>query len=150
MAESLRSRVLAGEPLLGCFLTWPVGGVAEVLGLANFDLIVLDTEHGFFSIESVETMVRACDGAGLPSVVRVPSCTAAEVGRCLDAGAAGTLFPRADNLASVRGAVELAKFSPSGRRGLGGARANRYGTVPLDRFVVESNDATLVAIQIET
>ncbi|MGH9398985.1 MAG: aldolase/citrate lyase family protein, partial [Thermoanaerobaculia bacterium] len=42
------------------------------------------------------------------------------------------------------------KFSPSGRRGLGGARANRYGTVPLDRFVVESNDATLVAIQIET
>ena len=37
-----------------------------------------------------------------------------------------------------------------GRRGLGGARANKYGTVPLDRFVVEANDETLVAVQIET
>lgn len=147
---SLRSRALGGETLLGCFLTWPVGGVAEILGLADFDFIVLDTEHGFFSIESVETMVRACDGANLPAVVRVPSSSAAEVGRCLDAGAAGTLFPRADGLPAVRAAVELAKFAPAGRRGLGGARANRYGTIPLDRFVVEANEATLVAVQIET
>jgi 4-hydroxy-2-oxoheptanedioate aldolase len=150
MAVSLRSRALAGETLLGCFLTWPVGGVAEILGLAGLDFIVLDTEHGFFSIESVETMVRACDVANLPAVVRVPSSTAAEVGRCLDAGAAGTLFPRADGLPAVRGSIELAKFPPTGRRGLGGARANKYGTVPLDRFVVEANDATLVAVQIET
>jgi 4-hydroxy-2-oxoheptanedioate aldolase len=150
MPTTLRSRVLAGEPLLGCFLTWPVAGVAELLALAKFDFVVLDSEHGFFSIESIETMVRACDGAGLPSVVRVPSCSAAEVGRCLDAGASGTLFPRADGLPAVRGAVELAKFPPMGKRGLGGARANAYGTAPLDRFVVESNDVTLVAVQIET
>jgi 4-hydroxy-2-oxoheptanedioate aldolase len=95
-------------------------------------------------------MMRSCDGAGLPAVVRVPSCAAAEVGRSLDAGAAGTLFPRSDGLQAVRGAVELAKFPPIGRRGLGGARANRYGTVPLDRFVVEANQATVVVVQIET
>ena len=47
MNQSFRSRVLAGETLLGCFLTWPVGGVAEILGLAGLDFIVLDTEHGF-------------------------------------------------------------------------------------------------------
>jgi 4-hydroxy-2-oxoheptanedioate aldolase len=147
---SLRARALAGETLLGCFLTWPVGGVVEVLALADFDFIVLDSEHGFFSIESIETMVRACDAAALPAVVRVPSCAASEVGRCLDAGAAGTLFPRSDGLSAVRGAVELAKFPPAGRRGLGGARANRYGTIPLDRFVVEANETTLIAVQIET
>jgi 4-hydroxy-2-oxoheptanedioate aldolase len=95
-------------------------------------------------------MMRSCDGAGLPAVVRVPSCAAAEVGRSLDAGAAGTLFPRSDGLQAVRGAVELAKFPPIGRRGLGGARANRYGTGPLDRFVVEANQATVVVVQIET
>lgn len=150
MNPAFRQRVLAREPLLGCFLTWPVAGLAEVLALAEFDFIVLDSEHGFFSIESIETMVRACGAAGLPAVVRVPSSTAAEVGRCLDSGAAGTLFPRSDGLAAVRGAVGLAKFPPAGRRGLGGARANRYGTAPLDRFVVEANEATLVAIQIET
>jgi 4-hydroxy-2-oxoheptanedioate aldolase len=95
-------------------------------------------------------MVIAADGAGLPSIVRVPSCNAAETGRSLDAGAAGVLFPRGDGCATVHGAIEMAKYPPSGKRGLGGARANRYGTVPLDRFVADANEATAIVVQIET
>ncbi len=122
----------------------------DLLALAGFDFVVLDSEHGFFHIESLENMIRASEAANLPAVVRVPSCAAAEVGRCLDAGAAGTLFPRADGCATARAAIESAKFAPGGKRGLGGARVNRYGTLPLDRFVHEANENTLVAIQIET
>ena len=151
MADSLfRSRVLSGEALLGCFLTWPVQGVPEVLALANFDFVVLDAEHGFFSVESIESMVRACDGVGLPSIVRVPSCPAAETGRSLDAGATGVLFPRAENAEAARLGLETAKYAPRGKRGLAGVRANRYGTIPLDEFVVSANASTLVAVQIET
>src|SRR5207249_421296 len=132
------------------FLTWPTAGVAELLALAGFDFLVLDAEHGFFSIESVEAMVIAADGAGIPAIVRVPSCAAAEVGRSLDAGAAGILFPRGDMCATVRGAIGSAKYPPEGKRGLGGVRANRYGTVPLDRFVRDANASTLVVVQVET
>jgi 4-hydroxy-2-oxoheptanedioate aldolase len=117
--------VLAGESLLGCFLTWPAPGIADLAALAGFDFLVLDTEHGFLNPESVEHMV-------------------------LDGGAAGILFPRADGLPAVRGAIESVKYAPSGRRGLGGVRANRYGDEPLDRFVRRANEETLVAIQIET
>jgi 4-hydroxy-2-oxoheptanedioate aldolase len=148
--EPFRSRVLAGEALLGCFLTWPTAGVTELLSLAGFDFLVLDAEHGFFSIESIEAMVIAADGAGIPAIVRVPSCTAAEVGRSLDAGAAGILFPRGDGCATVRGAIQSAKFPPEGKRGLGGVRANRYGTQPLDRFVKDANERTVMIAQIET
>jgi 4-hydroxy-2-oxoheptanedioate aldolase len=147
---SFRSRILAGEPLLGCFLTWPTAGVAELLSLAGFDFLVLDAEHGFFSIESIEAMVIAADGAGIPAIVRVPSCAAAEVGRSLDAGAAGILFPRGDGCAAVRVAIQSAKFPPEGKRGLGGVRANRYGTQPLDRFVKDANERTVMIAQIET
>ncbi len=136
--------------MLGCFLTWPTAGVAELLALAGFDFLVLDAEHGFFSIESIEAMVIAADGAGISAIVRVPSCQAAEVGRSLDAGAAGILFPRGDGCAAVRGAIQSAKFPPEGKRGLGGVRANRYGTQPLDRFVKESNERTVIVAQIET
>ncbi len=150
MSGSLRDRIGAQEPLLGCFLTWPTEGLAELLALAAFDFLVLDAEHGFFSIESIERMVIAADGAGIPAIVRVPSCTAAEVGRSLDAGAAGILFPRSDGDAAVRAAIEAVKYPPAGRRGLGGVRANRYGTVTLDRFVKEANEQTAVVVQIET
>lgn len=151
MTKSLRSRALAGEPLLGCFLTWPVPGTLELLAIARFDFAVLDTEHGFFGAESVEGMVRAADAAGLPAVVRVPSAIAfSEAGRALDAGAAGTLFPRSDGAAAARGAVEAVKYAPAGRRGLAGVRANRYGTIPFDRWVREANETTAVIVQIET
>jgi 4-hydroxy-2-oxoheptanedioate aldolase len=124
--------------------------VAELLALAGFDFLVLDAEHGFFSIESIEAMVIAAEGAGIPAIVRVPSCLAAEVGRSLDAGAAGILFPRGDGRATVHAAIESAKYPAAGKRGLGGVRANRYGTVPLDRFVQEANERTAIIVQIET
>ena len=148
--SSLRGRALGGEPLLGCFVTWPAAGVTELLALTGFDFLVIDAEHGFFSIESIEAMVIAADGAKLPAIVRVPSCTAAEVGRSLDAGAAGILFPRGDGCATVRAAIESAKYPPDGKRGLAGVRANRYGTLPLDRFVREANESTAIIVQIET
>lgn len=149
--RSFRARVLARETLLGCFVTWPTEGVLELLALANFDFVVLDTEHGSFGPESVERMVRASDGARIPAIVRVPSCTAfGEAGRALDAGAAGTLFPRADGAVVVRGAAESVKYAPIGKRGLAGVRANRYGSIPFDHWVLEANEATAVFVQIET
>ena len=148
---ALRQRILSREPLLGCFLTWPTEGLSEVLAIASFDFVVLDTEHGHYNPESVERMVRAADAARIPAIVRVPNCQAfAEAGRALDAGAAGTLFPRADGAPVVRGAVECTKYAPPGKRGLAGVRANRYGTVPFDHWVLEANDSTAVVIQIET
>jgi 4-hydroxy-2-oxoheptanedioate aldolase len=95
-------------------------------------------------------MVIAADAAGIPAIVRVPSCGAAETGRCLDAGAAGLLFPRGDGLAAIREAIAAARYPPDGRRGLGGVRANRFGTVPYDRHVAEANASLLLAAQIET
>jgi 4-hydroxy-2-oxoheptanedioate aldolase len=60
------------------------------------------------------------------------------------------LFPRADGIATVRGAVECVKFAPAGKRGLAGVRANRYGSIPFDQFVRDANASTAVIIQIET
>jgi 4-hydroxy-2-oxoheptanedioate aldolase len=148
--KTLRSLVRDGQTLLGCFLTWPTGGVAELLALAGFDFVLLDTEHGVFSPDSLASTIAASDAAGVPAMVRVPSSPSLEAGRCLDYGAAGILFPRADGVHSVRASVEAVKYPPLGRRGLAGVRANKYGTRPLAQFVVEANAETLVAIQIET
>lgn len=146
---NLRRRVKEGETLLGCFLTWPVPGVVELAAVAGFDFVVVDVEHGFFSIESVASMVLAADGAGIAAIVRSPTAVSEQLGRYLDAGAAGTLLPRVESVAMARAAIEALKFAPEGRRGLGGVRANRYGTLSLAEFVRRANEETLVAVQIE-
>jgi 4-hydroxy-2-oxoheptanedioate aldolase len=149
-APNLRERIRAGETLLGCFLTWPQAGTVELLGLAGFDFAVIDAEHGFHGIESIENLIRASDAVPIPAIVRPPRFDSDVVSRSLDAGAAGVLVPRVEGTASARAAVENVKFAPEGRRGLGGVRANRYGTQALDEYVRESNDRTVVAVQIET
>lgn len=148
--RDFHARVKSGEPLLGCFLTWPTGGVAELLALAGFDFIVIDTEHGVFSPDSVASTIVAADAASLPAIVRVPSCPAVEASRYLDYGATGILFPRASGAQSVRAAIESVKFAPEGARGLAGVRAAKYGARPLPQFVVEANRETMVVVQIET
>lgn len=148
--RDLQTRIKSGEAVLGCFLTWPPAGIAELLGLSGFDFIVIDTEHGVFSPESVAAMIAAADGANLPAIVRVPSCPSVEASRCLDYGAKGILFPRASGVQSVRAAIESVKFPPEGTRGLAGVRAAKYGTRPLSQFVAESNRETMVVVQIET
>ncbi len=148
--KTLRARVKDGEALLGCFITWPTGGIAELLAVAGFDFVLLDTEHGVFSPDSLASTLAASDAAGVPAMVRVPSSPSLEAGRCLDYGAAGILFPRADGVQSVRASIDGVKYPPEGKRGLAGVRANKYGTRPLAQFVGEANAETLVAIQIET
>ena len=99
---SLRARSRAGETLLGCFLTWPVPGIVELAAIAGFDFVVIDCEHGFFSIESVAALVVAADGAGIAAIARAPSFDSTDVARYLDAGAAGTLLPRVEGAGAVR------------------------------------------------
>src|SRR6266851_116289 len=131
MAQTnFRSRLESGEALLGCFLTWPTGGVVEMLSLTGFDFVVVDSEHGVFSLESIATMIVAADAANLPAIVRVPSCPSVDSARCLDYGAAGILFPRAGGVETVRAATD--------------------GVRPLPQFVAEANRETTVVVQIET
>jgi 4-hydroxy-2-oxoheptanedioate aldolase len=148
--NNFRSRLESGEALLGSFLTWPTGGVVELLSVSGFDFVVVDSEHGVFSLESIAATIVAADAANLPAIVRVPSCPSVDSGRCLDYGAAGILFPRAGGVESVRSAVDTVKFAPEGHRGLAGVRAAKYGARPLAQFVSEANRETLVVVQIET
>jgi len=78
---SLRARARAGETLLGCFLTWSTPGVVELAAIARLDFVVLDCEHGFFSIESVASAVLAADGARSAPIVRSPTAVSEQVGR---------------------------------------------------------------------
>ncbi|HEV8267388.1 MAG TPA: aldolase/citrate lyase family protein, partial [Thermoanaerobaculia bacterium] len=135
MSPSLRARLREGETLLGGFVTWAEGGLVELLAHAGFDLAVLDCEHGLSGAAAVENLVRAGDAAGIAAIVRAPSPGSDLVGRFLDAGAEGILFPRVRSAEDAARAAESARYAPLGTRGLGAARANRYATRPLGDFV---------------
>ena len=57
----------------GCTLVYPSPDVVELLGLAGYDYIRLDGEHGAFNPQSIDDMCRVGEGAGLFVLARVPS-----------------------------------------------------------------------------
>jgi 4-hydroxy-2-oxoheptanedioate aldolase len=145
----LRARLAAGEKTVGTFLGTASSVSAEVCAAAGMDWLLLDLEHGAGGEEQVRATVPAAAAYGVPTVVRVESDARIRIGRVLDSGAAGVMFPRLDDADQVRAAVRHLYYPPRGDRGVATYnRACRFGLDPgaLDR----ANDQVLGLVQIES
>jgi len=121
------------------------------MGIAGFDFVVLDAEHGPLSLEQCEHLVRAADCAAVVPLVRMHAAARAGIGQYLDIGALGVQVPMVNDAAGAQGAVAAAKYPERGQRGLGGCRAVALGSAgSLASYVADANEQTLVVIQIET
>jgi 2-keto-3-deoxy-L-rhamnonate aldolase RhmA len=148
MNGTLKARLAAGEALLGTLLTLGSTEVAELLAGAGFDWIFLDAEHGALDPRDVLLLLQAMAGR-TPALVRVPALDEAWIKRVLDAGAEGIIVPQVGTAAEAERAVGFAHYPPRGRRGLGTARANRYGLAVAD-YLAEVSSRTIVVVQAES
>jgi 4-hydroxy-2-oxoheptanedioate aldolase len=149
---SLKTKLnAAAGPVLGAFLGLPTPALVEVIGRAGFDFLVLDSEHGSFSVESLEECLRAAGTVGLPAIVRPPDGNPQHIQAALDAGAQGVQVPSVEEPAQARLIVEASHFPPKGRRGFGSTtRAAGYGFTTRSQVVRTAGEETLVIVQVET
>lgn len=144
---SFRTRLRAGEPLVGSIVTMPLAGIAEIVADAGFDWLWIDMEHGPLDLLHVEAMLRAKGGAA--AIVRAPANDPVWIKRILDTGADGVLLPHVDSAAEARAAVAAAFYPPRGLRSFGVSRAHGYGP-RMDQYLQSSPDETTVMVQIES
>jgi 2-keto-3-deoxy-L-rhamnonate aldolase RhmA len=107
-------------------------------------------EHTGFDLRTVEEMIRASDLAGVTSMVRVPDNDAKLILRILDMGAEGIIVPHIEGLEGAKRAVDAVRYPPLGDRGgAGGTRAARFGAVPWNEHVRQSNDEIVLSVMTE-
>ncbi len=126
-------------------------GIMRALANAGFDLVLIDNEHGPFTVETIADLSRAARDAGLTPVVRIPELTYAHVTQPLDGGAQGIMLPRVTAPEEVETCLRWMKYAPEGRRGavLGrGHTAFRSG--PLGETLAALNRESFLIVQIET
>ncbi|MFQ6132336.1 MAG: HpcH/HpaI aldolase/citrate lyase family protein [Armatimonadota bacterium] len=146
----LERKLEADEPVFGPFVMLPAPGLVEIAGLAAFDFVLLDMEHGPHGIETIEHMVRAADAVDLPTIVRVPENSAGHITRALDTGASGVCVPHVSTAAAAEMAVRAAKFAPAGERGVNAAsRAARYARLDAEEYFRRANEEVMLVGQIE-
>ncbi len=125
--------------------------VMQLLANAGFDFVIIDNEHGPFSIETIADLCRAARQVGLTPIVRVPDWSYPHLARPLDAGAQGLMIPRIGNAQQVREVVQMVNYPPVGRRGSAQARGyTAFKTGSVSEVMAAVNEETLLIIQVET
>ena len=149
MKNSLRSRLAAGEVVIGPFAGLNCPDLVEIMGIAGCDFCVIDTEHGPMDPESIQHMVRAAEVAGLSPIVRVPRAEAVDILKILDIGAHGIHVPQVNSRQGAVDVVKAARYHPEGIRGVAVPRALSYGLRPLGEALAEANREIQVIVHCE-
>lgn len=150
MKAELKSRLKSGHTVIGSFVTLGSADTTEILALAGYDFLVIDTEHGAMSIETVTHLIRAAEVHEVPSVVRVTEPSESTILRSLDIGATGVQVPQVNSVQLARQIAKAAHYHPKGHRGLAMPRAAHYGSMEIDAYFQKSRQETLVTAQIES
>lgn len=155
MKNLLKEKMLAGAPTLGTFFETGSATVAQCLGLAGLDYIIIDNEHGPFDPQSTLDYVRAAKLYGLTPLARVSEISRPSILRLLDVGVMGLVIPDVRTVAEVEKIVEFGKYLPLGKRGVANTAGSdfwfaEYAQQGLDHYFEVSNRETMLLPQCET
>ncbi len=141
------ARLRAGELLRGTMLTLPSPEVADMVSRCGFDWLFLDGEHGSPTTLEWQRLLMAIGGR-CASLLRVPSLGETPIKTALDLGVDGVIVPMVNSAQQACEAVAWSRYPPTGRRGIGLARAQGYGLDFAD-YVEHANDRLAVVVQAE-
>jgi len=148
--SKIKAKLRRNEPVLLTALLLTDPSVYELTSLMGFDGIWMDMEHHGHSVETALNLIRAARVGGTDVMARPAKGEFLRMGRMLEAGAHGIMYPRCDDAEEAREVVSWAKFAPLGRRGYDGSNPdNPYCSLKLDQYVREANEQTFVVVQIE-
>lgn len=148
---SLKERLASGERLLGALIRMPNEDVVEMLGVAGFDFLLVDCEHGPADVTQLRHHIIAAQLHGMAVLVRVGAGEDALVLRALDQGAEGIVMPHVDSPEDAAALVRAAHYPPRGDRGFATyPRAGGFGTVEPAEHLDRAERTTLVVAMLES
>ncbi|MEE9428081.1 MAG: aldolase/citrate lyase family protein [Paracoccaceae bacterium] len=147
--SGLKTRILAGDRLVGTFLRTPAPEIVEILARTGLDFICFDAEHAPFDAARLDACMAVARALGFPALVRVVSEEPAVILQAMDAGAVGVVVPHVTDADMARRVVKAAHFGHGGRGFNGGTRWAGYRSQNFAEILEQSKRETVVLAQIE-
>jgi len=131
VAENRFKRALArDERQIGLWSTLGSAVVAELVGHAGFDWLLIDTEHSPNELPAIVAQLQAMQTGTASAVVRPAWNDPVLIKRILDIGVQSLLIPFVETAAAAAAAVAATRYPPDGIRGVStGSRAAGYGRI---------------------
>lgn len=149
--NKLKEKIKSGGYAVGSIIQGALPALAEISGLAGFDFVFIDAEHGPLSVRECEELVRAAETAGTVPLIRTRQLNEELILRYMDIGAMGIIVPGVKSREEAEEAVRCVKYYPYGHRGLSATRSADFGLgMPMKDYVAMANEQTIVACVIES
>lgn len=149
--NTLKKKLLAGDPALACWLHLASPVAAEIVSLVGYDGAVIDLEHGPVDYLGATALMQAMSATQTSSIIRVPWNDPVEIKRALDTGVEGIMVPSVDTPEAAQAAVAACHYPPRGIRGAAHIlnRASSYG-LESERYLCDQGRELLVICQVES
>jgi 4-hydroxy-2-oxoheptanedioate aldolase len=123
--------------------------IAEMMGHAGFDAVVIDWQHGVgVGQETISACLQAIGNTDAVPIVRLPRNSPEYISYVLDSGAMGVIVPMVNTYEEAEAAGRSCRYAPRGCRSIAGNRATL--AEPLDAYVKRANDEVICLVMIET
>jgi 4-hydroxy-2-oxoheptanedioate aldolase len=151
MSKTLKARLDDGELVIGILHDFTDPALIETSGYAGFDFVVLEYEHGVRSLETIQHLIRAAEGAGIDCLVRIGTIDPSLISRLLEAGATGIQVAHVKTREDAQTIVAAAMYPPHGARGQGYPRRGQLWKLGPNSAAAdeESNRNVVLVAQIE-
>ena len=145
---SIKDRIKNGEVVIGTWSMLASTQVTEILCQAGFDFIVTDQEHATITTNQIEDAVRIEELYGICPAVRVIKNDIDVIKQVMDTGAQMAVVPMIKTKEDAEKAVASVKYPTAGARGVGLARAQKYG-LDLASYMEWNGKESIVILQVE-
>ena len=153
-ANKFLAEIRQGNAQIGCWVGFADANVAEALAGCGFDWLLLDGEHAPNDVPRILEQLqgvasaKAMLGHSAHPVARVPVGDTALIKQYLDLGIQTLLVPMVDTAEQATAIVRDMRYPPTGVRGMGGARASRWGRIA--NYANEANEQVCLLVQAES
>lgn len=125
----------------------------EICAGAGFDWLLIDGEHSPNDLQSILQQAQVIAGyPGTHAIARVPvghgHIGTTLIKQYLDLGVQTLVVPMVDTAEQAQDLVRAVRYPPHGIRGMGGARASRWGRFP--NYPKEANEQVCLLVQAES
>ncbi len=133
---------------IGTWITVPHPTIVELANQQKFDWICVDMEHSPMSKLDLQTAVALIQGAGKKAFVRVQKNSHELIKFPLDSGVDGIIIPMVNSAEEAQQAVASCLYPPLGNRGVGLARAQKFG-FGFEEHLRQNKEDLKIILQIE-
>jgi len=148
--QDLRTRLRAGETVIGASITVPSPELVEVVGHLGYDFVTIDMEHECIDDSDAVGLIRAAEAVGITPIARV-AFDPHRILRLLDSGVAGIHIPRCNDPEAVESLLRTCLLHPEGKRTFYNLSRSGQFSVGVDdeEWAREANARLLLVITVE-